>query len=114
MRTLRPDQPGRINSGLRLDARHGVARGEPLTIVLDGQPIHAFRGETVAGALLASGRRLLRTTAVRGESRGLFCGMGICYDCLMIIDQRPSRRACMTFVEDGMLVDTQVGSGASS
>ena len=60
----------------------------------DGQPLEAFKGETVAAALTAAGVRVLRTTA-GGETRGVFCGMGICYDCLMVIDDQPSRRACM-------------------
>jgi predicted molibdopterin-dependent oxidoreductase YjgC len=72
--------------------------------------VAAFEGETVAAALTASGIRVLRTTA-RGQTRGVFCGMGTCYDCLMIIDGQPSRRACMEPARDGMEVRTQSGAG---
>ena len=89
----------------------GVERGEPLTILVDGAPVTADRGETVAATLLAAGHRTLRTTLIRGEPRGIFCGMGVCYDCLVVIDGRLSRRACVTPVANGMRVDTQHGTG---
>ncbi len=89
----------------------GVERGEPLTILVDGVPVTAYRGETVAATLLAVGHRALRTTLIRGEQRGIFCGMGVCYDCLVVIDGRLSRRACVTPVANGMRVDTQHGTG---
>lgn len=89
----------------------GVERGEPVTILVDGVPVPAHQGETVAAALLAVDHRILRTTLIRGEPRGIFCGMGVCYDCLVVIDGRPSRRACVTPVSDGMRVGTQHGTG---
>jgi predicted molibdopterin-dependent oxidoreductase YjgC len=104
-------RPAGGDANLRVAAGHGVARGPKLTILMDGRPVTAYPGETVAGALMAAGRRVLRTTTVRGEPRGVFCGMGVCYDCLMVIDGRSSRRACVTFVEDGMRVETQAGVG---
>ena len=82
-----------------------------MTFTFDGEHIVAFRGETVAAALLAAGRRTLRVTAVTGTPRGVFCGMGVCFDCLVVIDGEPSRRACVTFVAEGMNVETQVGYG---
>jgi predicted molibdopterin-dependent oxidoreductase YjgC len=81
-------------------------------ISLDGHPLSARESQTVAAALLASGRRLLRRTARLGEPRGLFCGMGICFDCVMQIDGRPNVRSCQALVRDGMQVVTQVGDGA--
>lgn len=114
MGTHDQDRPRRSDPGLRLEAGHGVARGALLTIVLDGDPVAAYPGETVAAAVMAAGRRVFRTTSMTGQPRGLFCGMGVCYDCLMVIDGRPSRRACMTYVEDGMQVQTQVGAGEPS
>ena len=77
----------------------------------NGRQVEAYEGETVAAALLASGQRMLRRTARRGEPRGLFCGMGICFDCLMHIDGRPNRQACLTPVTEGMHVKIQDGDG---
>lgn len=89
----------------------GVARGPEIEIVVDGHPVRACEGESVASALVAAGRRVLRTTERRGESRGLFCGIGVCFDCVMTIDGRPGVRACQTPVRAGMRVETQRGVG---
>lgn len=80
-------------------------RGHPVEIEVDGEPVRAFEGETIAGALLASGRRILRHTP-KGSARGLFCGMGACFDCLVEVDGDPSVRSCITPVRHGMKVRT--------
>jgi len=67
--------------------------------------VQAYLGETVAGALLASGQRIWRTTA-QGRPRGLFCGMGICFDCTVTVDGVSNVRACLTPVSDGLEVTT--------
>jgi sarcosine oxidase subunit alpha len=79
-----------------------VWRGTKITIRINGKPFTAFDGETVHAALLAAGFRTLRKTPKTNRPRGFFCGMGICYDCLVAINGVPNRRACMTRVEDGM------------
>ncbi len=78
-------------------------RPDSLEILFEGRPVVAFEGETVAAALIASGVRRFRTTE-RGEPRGLFCGMGTCFDCLVRIDGRGAQRACLTKVAPGMSV----------
>lgn len=87
-------------------------RGRPVPICFDGEPIRAYEGETIAAALLAAGRRALRTTSERDEPRGLFCNMGVCYDCLVEVDGQANVRACQTLVSDGMQVRGQQGVGA--
>ena len=57
----------------------------------------------MAAALTAAGIKGLRRTR-SGEARGVFCGMGVCYECLVTVDGRPGQRACMTRVRDGMSV----------
>lgn len=89
-----------------------VTRGPEIEIIVDGHPVAAFEGESVAAALLAASRRALRTTDRRGEPRGLYCGIGVCFDCVMTIDGRPSVRTCQTPVRNGMRVETQAGVGA--
>lgn len=88
-----------------------VARGREVEVLVDGQPVRAFEGETVAAALLAAGRRGFRTTSRRGEPRGFYCGIGVCFDCVMTVDGRAGVRACQTPVRDGMRVKTQHGAG---
>jgi predicted molibdopterin-dependent oxidoreductase YjgC len=80
-------------------------RGRQLKFFFNGQAIEAFEGETVAAALLAAGRTMLRRTPRYGMPRGLFCGMGACFDCVMSIDGRSNQRACLTPVIDGMRVE---------
>jgi len=86
-------------------------RGRPLVIYVDGQPWSVYPGETIAGALVAAGRRHCRRTSDRHEWRGYYCGMGVCWECLVVVDGRPNVRACMTFVTDGMRIETQDGYG---
>ncbi len=80
------------------------SRGQAVNIIVDGAPVQAFLGESVAGALLASGRRAWRKTP-QGEARGLFCGIGVCFDCAATINGVPHTRTCQTPVADGMTVD---------
>ncbi len=84
----------------------GVERGGQFQIEVDGNPIVAHEGETIATALLASGIRSFRRTARRDAPRGIFCGMGICFDCTMTVNGVPNVRTCVTQVEPGMKVQT--------
>jgi len=86
-------------------------RGPKISFLVDGRPLAAHDGESVAAALLASGLRFTRWTARTGEPRGYFCGMGICQDCLVTVDGSPNVRACMTPVREGLRVETQRGLG---
>jgi predicted molibdopterin-dependent oxidoreductase YjgC len=80
----------------------------------DGQKVSAITGQTLAGALLEQGFRTLRKTRVESSPRGVFCGIGICFDCLVVIDDVPNQRACLTEVRDGLRVETQDGLGSLS
>lgn len=88
----------------RLDA--AVARGRPIAMTIDGRAVTAYEGETVAAVLLLEGRRDVRATGRRGEPRGLFCGMGVCFDCLATVDGVANVRTCVTFAAHGMVVST--------
>jgi predicted molibdopterin-dependent oxidoreductase YjgC len=63
----------------------GVARGAAVTITVDGRAITAFAGESVATALWAAGIRRLRSSP-GGAPRGMFCGMGVCQECVVEVD----------------------------
>lgn len=95
---------------VRLPTPPGVERGEAVRITIDGRPVTAHCGESVAAALLAEGALGLRTTS-SGEPRGVFCGMGVCFDCLVVVDGVPGTRACVTWVRDGMAIARQEGFG---
>jgi predicted molibdopterin-dependent oxidoreductase YjgC len=87
-----------------------LRRGPALQIVLDGRPIAAYEGESVAAALIAAGVRRFCTTATN-DPRGPYCGMGVCFDCVMEIDGQPGVRSCQTPAAAGMQVRTQEGFG---
>lgn len=76
--------------------RAGIDRGPAFTFRIDGEPVLAHPGETVAAALLAAGHRELRRTRGDGSPRGLFCAIGTCFDCLVRIDGARPVRACVT------------------
>jgi predicted molibdopterin-dependent oxidoreductase YjgC len=80
----------------------------------DGRPMTAQAGQTVGAALLAEGIRSWRTTRVTGRPRGLFCGIGVCFDCLVTVNDEPNVRACLAVVTPGDVVRTQVGNGRDS
>jgi D-hydroxyproline dehydrogenase subunit gamma len=80
-------------------------RGDPFSITVNDQKVTAYPGETLATAILASGRRVFRHTSNRGEPRGLYCGMGICYECMVILNGRANVRSCQTIAQPGDIVE---------
>jgi aerobic-type carbon monoxide dehydrogenase small subunit (CoxS/CutS family) len=89
----------------------GVARGAPFRLTVDGEAIAAYPGETIATALLAADRRVARRTAHRGAPRGVFCAIGVCHDCRMVVDGETNVRTCLVPAQPGMVVETQAGFG---
>ena len=88
---------------MRLSHRPSAPVGHAITFQFDGSPVAALEGETIAAALSAAGIVAFRRTA-SGAPRGLHCGMGACFDCVVTVDGRIGQRACMTKVADGMVV----------
>ena len=84
----------------------GIERGKPLSLLVNGRRITAYEGETVHAALLAAGLRGMRTSKT-GDARSGFCGMGVCFECLVTVDGVRDQRACMTVVREGMVVETK-------
>jgi len=80
-------------------------------IIIDGRAVTVADGVTVAAALMAGGIRSWRTTRIAGRPRGVFCGMGVCFDCLVTVNGEPNVRACITVVEPGDVIDAQQGTG---
>jgi predicted molibdopterin-dependent oxidoreductase YjgC len=76
-----------------------------------GEEIPAEPGQSIGAALLAAGHRSWRTTRHARAPRGLFCGIGICFDCLVTVNGRPNQRACLTEAHAGDQVEPQEGAG---
>jgi glycine/D-amino acid oxidase-like deaminating enzyme len=86
---------------LRLLSKRVRQTGNRAAIRFDGREIPALEGESLAAALTAAGIRTLRRTR-SGAPRGLWCGMGACFECVVTIDGRPEQRACLAKVTSGM------------
>ena len=78
-------------------------RGDPVELLVDGTILPCFPSDTIATALLAVREHV---ATARGRRRGLYCGMGQCYECVAEIDGVPGTRTCMMRVRNGMQVRT--------
>jgi glycine/D-amino acid oxidase-like deaminating enzyme len=78
--------------------------GPPVGILVDGQPVQALAGESLAAAMTAAGLR--GTGPGKGRERAPFCGMGVCQDCVVQLADAGRVRACLTPVVEGMVVAT--------
>lgn len=90
-------------------ARLPDATIERVAIVIDGRSFDASRGDSVAAALLAHGCTAFRSTEVAARPRGPYCMMGVCFDCLVVIDGVGNRQGCLVPLREGMAVETQRG-----
>jgi len=88
--------------------RKDIPPAERVRLLIAGREVVARKGESVATAALAAGVLPTRLAPVSGARRAPYCLMGACFECLMTIDGRPNRQACMTPVADGMTVEPQL------
>ena len=87
-------------------------KGKQITFTFDGKELTGYEGDSIAAALKAAGVMAHRYTAKKHEPRGIFCAIGRCTDCVMIVDGKPNIRTCITPLEAGMVVQTQYGVSA--
>lgn len=85
------------------------SKGGRVVFTYDGVEMEGYEGEPIAMALKAAGVEVHRFTAKRHEPRGIFCAIGRCTDCVMVVDGKPNVRTCMTPLVAGMDVRTQDG-----
>lgn len=72
----------------------------------DGKEYEGFEGETIAASLLANGIRKLRVHEDNGTARGIYCNIGHCMECRVTVNNQGNVRACLTVVEDNMMVES--------
>jgi hypothetical protein len=82
-----------------------------LRLVIDGAPLEVAAGHSLAAALVEAGRPAWRRTRRHREWRGVFCGIGVCFDCLVTLNGTPGVRACLVDAADGDVVTAEHGSG---
>lgn len=84
-------------------------KGKLVTFTYDGKELQGYEGEPIAAALKAAGVMVHRYTKKEHKPRGIFCAIGRCTDCVMVVDGKPNVRTCMTSLAEGMKVQTQYG-----
>lgn len=82
-----------------------IRKGDSVHFCFDGQPIKAYRGETIATALLSAGHLISRT--INSKPLGIYCNMGVCHSCVMTVNGIASVRICKTQVSEGCRVESQ-------
>lgn len=86
-------------------------KGRRVKFYYDEKEIEGYEGEPIAAALKASGIMIHRYTKKHHKPRGIFCAIGRCTDCVMVVNGKPNIRTCITPLEEGMKVETQYGVG---
>lgn len=83
-----------------------MEQNDTFEIEVDGRKVKTNRGQSIAEALLVNGFKVFRKTR-NDAPRGFYCGMGVCYECRMIVNGIPNVRTCMTLATPGCKVTTQ-------
>ena len=71
-------------------------KGHLVTFNFDGKRIEGYESEPIAAALKVAGVMVHRHTQKENAPRGLFCAIGRCTDCVMVVDGQPNVRTCVT------------------
>ena len=82
---------------------------QTLSVSVNGVLVHVPRGCTAAAAMLLHSNGETRTTALSGEGRAPYCMMGVCFECLMEINDEPNQQGCLITVTEGMRINRQLG-----
>lgn len=83
-----------------------------VSFTYNGKKLEGYEGEPIAAALRVNGVMAHRYTKKKHEPRGVFCAIGRCTDCVMVVNGKPNVRTCITPLEEGMEVQTQYGASA--
>ncbi|MGE4569978.1 MAG: (2Fe-2S)-binding protein [Gammaproteobacteria bacterium] len=81
---------------------------ELITIYFEGEKLIVSKDHNVATALLEAGINGFRKTTLNNENRGPYCMMGVCFDCLININDVDNQQSCTTQVSDGMKIKRQI------
>ncbi len=86
-------------------------KGRKVKFYFEGKEIEGYESETIVAALHANGIKELRESEETHRPRGLYCAIGNCSSCLMVVDGKPNVRVCVTKLREGMTVERQLGKG---
>ncbi|MCK5761359.1 MAG: (2Fe-2S)-binding protein [Candidatus Izimaplasma sp.] len=82
-----------------------------LSFFFDGKVVFGYEGDTIASALHAIGVKVLSRSIELNRPRGFYCAIGNCSSCYMIVNGKPNVKTCVTLLEEGVVVKTQVNKG---
>jgi len=77
---------------------------QSVEFTFNGEKFFAIPGQSIAAALFQANQHILRKTRMEGEERSIFCGIGICWDCVVTVNGIINQRSCLIEVQDGMVV----------
>ena len=78
-----------------------------VTFTFNGKSFKGIEGQSIAAALMATGVRELRKTRFEEEPRLIFCGIGICFDCVVVVNGVANQRACLIEITEGAKIESQ-------
>jgi sarcosine oxidase subunit alpha len=90
----------------RIPGHQSITDKPEVAFVFNGHQLHGYAGEPIAAALLANGIRAIRRHPISGRPRGIYCGIGHCYECLATVDGSPGVRTCLVPLRAGMVVSS--------
>lgn len=93
---------------------NGVRPGRRVQFEYEGRTFTGYEGEGVALALMRAGVTGTRLTPREKQPRGYYCGMGVCWDCVIDVVGVGSVRGCQHPVSEGLVVRAERLDGAGS
>ncbi len=90
----------------------GPGEPTPITITVNGSSVTGVLGQTLAGVMIAADVLAWRTTRRRGRPRGAFCGIGVCFDCVVDVNGQRDVRACQRRAASGDVVETPTSAAS--
>ena len=78
-------------------------RSKKVNINVNNKDIEAYEGECLAVVLFINNIKKLRLSPKKKQSRGMYCLMGSCQECVVLIDEKKVI-SCNVFIKDGMKI----------
>ena len=76
-------------------------RSKKVNINVNNKDIEAYEGECLAVVLFINNIKKLRLSPKKKQSRGMYCLMGSCQECVVLIDEKKVI-SCNVLIKDGM------------
>lgn len=72
-----------------------------VNFTFNDQKLEGYEGEVIAAAIIANGIIAFRTCSKTNEKRGVYCGIGHCFECRAIVNGTANVRTCVTPLKEG-------------